>query len=175
MTVNAHRQLAALIRERARLTGNFRLRSGTISNIYWDKYRFESDPVLLAPLAGLMQALLPSSFDCLAAMQLGGIPLGTALSLRTNKRCLYIRKEAKEYGTAQQIEGGFSPGEEVVLIEDVITTAGAVCDALRVVRSAGLNAHHVICVIDRQEGGQQALADLGCTLSSAFTMRELEA
>lgn len=106
------RILAHQIREIAYLTGRFKLRSGKFSSYYWDKYRFESQPKLLAAIANELEKLLPASFDKLAGLELGGIPLATALSLKTQKPCLYVRKVAKEYGTQNLVEGGFKEGEK---------------------------------------------------------------
>ena len=88
-------ELAKQIRDVSYLTGQFKLRSGKISSFYWDKYRFESNPTLLDAITDEMQALLPPSFDKLAGLELGGVPLATGLSLKVSKPCLYVRKEAK--------------------------------------------------------------------------------
>ncbi|MGB2696886.1 MAG: orotate phosphoribosyltransferase, partial [Candidatus Zixiibacteriota bacterium] len=92
-------ELAKQIKAISLLTGKFKLRSGKISSFYWDKYRFESDPLLLDAVVDEMQKLLPSSFDKLAGLELGGIPLATLLSQKTGKPCLCVRKVAKIYGT----------------------------------------------------------------------------
>lgn len=156
------------------LTGQFVLRSGKVSSFYWDKYRFESNPGLLSVVVNELQKLLPVSFDKLAGLELGGIPLATGLSLKTDKPCLYIRKTAKTYGTCNLVEGGFQKGETAVVVEDVITTAGQVCASVRQMRQAGLIVQHVVCVIDRQQGGREKLKNIGCSLVSVFTLDELE-
>ena len=166
--------LAERIRAAAYLTGEFELRSGLISSFYWDKYRFESDPELLSDIAAEMSILLPASFDKLAGLELGGIPLATALSLRTGRRCLYVRKTAKTYGTCNLVEGGFEPGERVVAIEDVVTTAGQVCESIQQMRQLGLVVEQAVAVIDREKGGREKLAAIGCTLSPVFTLSELQ-
>lgn len=166
--------LARQIKAISFLTGQFKLRSGKISSFYWDKYRFESDPVLLSTIVEELQKLLPPSFDKLAGLELGGIPLATALSLKTDKPCLYVRKVAKEYGTCNLVEGGFQAGETAVVVEDVITTAGQVCASVQQMRELGLVVQHVICVIDRQEGGRENLGKIGCSLASVFTIDELK-
>jgi orotate phosphoribosyltransferase len=152
------------------LTGRFTLRSGKISSFYWDKYRFESDPALLTDIADEMLKLLPDGYDKLAGMELGGIPLATVLSLKTGKPCLYVRKEAKTYGTCNLVEGGFRSGETVVVIEDVITTAGQVCSSVEQMRALGLIVQNVVCVIDRQQGGRQTLEEMGCSFRSVLTL-----
>src|SRR5437870_2550956 len=112
-------ELACAIRRVAYLTGEFRLRSGQTSSFYWDKYRFESEPKLLRAVASELARLVPAEgFDRLAGLELGGIPLATALALQIGNPCLFVRKNAKEYGTCNQVEGGYEPGERVVVIED---------------------------------------------------------
>jgi len=168
------RELAQRIKSISLLQGKFKLRSGKTSSFYWDKYRFESEPELLKAILEEMQELLPASFDKFAAMELGGIPLATGLSLKTGKHCLYVRKKAKNYGTCNLVEGGFSKGEKVVVIEDVITTAGQVSSSIRQMRELGLIVENVFCVIDRQQGGRENLKRIGCSLACLFTMEELE-
>lgn len=168
-------ELAKQIREASYLTGEFRLRSGNISNFYWDKYRFESDPALLTAIAEEMAKLLPLSCDGLAGLELGGIPLATALSLQTGIPCFYVRKEAKTYGTCNLIEGGVKEGSTLVVIEDVITTAGQVCTSIEQIRAAGYIVEHVVAVIDRQAGGEKKIKELGCSFASVFTLTALEA
>jgi orotate phosphoribosyltransferase len=167
-------ELAKKMRAVAFLTGQFKLRSGKISSFYWDKYRFESDPLLLSAVVDELQKLLPKSFDKLAGMELGGIPLATGLSLKTGKPCLYVRKTAKTYGTCNLVEGEFQTGETAVVVEDVITVAGQVCTSVKQMRELGLIVRHVVCVIDRQQGGRENLKEIGCSLDSVFTLDELE-
>lgn len=167
-------ELAKRIKDVSYLTGQFTLRSGKISSFYWDKYRFESDPILLPAIVEEIQKLLPNSFDKLAGLELGGVPLATALSLKIGKPCLYVRKVAKTYGTCNLVEGGFQKGETAVVIEDVITTAGQVCASVKQMRELGLVVEHTICVIDRGQGGKENLKNIRCSLASVFTLDELE-
>lgn len=166
-------ELARQIKAASFLTGQYKLRSGETSPFYFDKYRFESDPNLLSAIVDELRKLLPKSFDKLAGMELGGIPLATALSLRTGRKCLYVRKTPKTYGTCNLVEGGFSSGETVTVIEDVVTTAGQVCTSVRRMRHLGLVVPFVVCVIDRQQGGKENLEKIGCSLSSVFSLDEL--
>ncbi len=167
-------ELAQQIRDASYLTGQFRLRSGQVSSFYWDKYRFESEPRLLSAIADRMKKLLPDSYDKLAGLELGGIPLATSLSLKTGKACLFVRKVAKNYGTRNLIEGNFKEGERIVVVEDVVTTAGQVTRSVRQMRELGLQIEQVVCAIDRQQGGAEHLAQIGCSLFPAFTLQELE-
>ncbi len=167
--------LARRIMKSAYLTGTFLLRSGKTSSFYFDKYRFESDPVLLTAIAEEMAGMVPQYVDRLAGLELGGIPLATALSLKCGKPCLFVRKEAKTYGTCNLAEGGFEPGDKILIIEDVITTAGQVCESVAALRQLGLEVSDVLCAIDRQQGGREKLAGIGCSLTPVFTLSELEA
>jgi orotate phosphoribosyltransferase len=166
--------LAKRIKAVAYLTGQFTLRSGAISSFYWDKYRFESDPSILAAVTEAMLPILPETYDKLAGLELGGIPLATSLSLQSGKRCLYVRKEAKSYGTSNLVEGGHQQGERVVVIEDVITSGGQVVMSVQQMREVGFVVEDVVCVIDRQQGGQAAIEGIGCRLRALFTLEELE-
>jgi orotate phosphoribosyltransferase len=145
-----------------------------VSSVYWDKYRFESDPPILRAIAYLMRSLLPAGLDRLAGLELGGVPLATALSLETGAPVLFVRKVAKSYGTANLVEGGFRTGERAVVVEDVVTSGGQVCRSVRQMRELGLTVEHVVCVIDREEGGAENIAGMGCQLTPLFTMAELE-
>lgn len=146
------RGLAGDIDAASRLTGEFRLRSGKIANHYFDKYRFEGDPALLRRVADAMLALLPDGVEVLAGLELGGVPIATAMSLKSGLPAVFVRKQAKDYGTCLAVEGGDIAGRRVMLIEDVITTGGAVADASTLVEQAGGVIVGVTCAIWRGEG-----------------------
>ena len=116
--------LARRVYDTCHLTGRFRLRSGQVSEDYFDKYLFEGQPTLLHEVAQAMVALLPEC-DVLAGMEMGGIPLATVMSQLTGLPTVFVRKQAKEYGTGKAAEGGPVAGRRVVLIEDVVTTGGS--------------------------------------------------
>jgi orotate phosphoribosyltransferase len=165
--------LARRIYDTAHLTGNFTLRSGATSTEYFDKYRFEADPTLLRDIAAAMAPLLPEAVDALAGLELGGVPLATALSLSTGLPALFVRKEAKTYGTCQLAEGGAVEGRRLVVIEDVVTSGGQVIASCADLRGLGANVDTVLCVIDREAGGRDKLASDGLDLRPLFTMSEL--
>ena len=168
--------LGAALCEHAYLEGDFVLRSGRRSNYYFDKYRFETRPEVLAPLGEYIAATVaehePDAVR-LAAPQLGAIVVAAAASLSSQLPFLIVRDNAKEYGTANRIEGVFSPGERVCLIEDVVTSGGALIEALEAVREAGLECRIAVCVLDREEGGADALARRGARLVPLFRAGEL--
>jgi len=167
--------LARRIYERAYLTGEFRLRSGALSTEYFDKYLFEADPALLHDIATALLPLLPQESELLAGLELGGIPIATVLSQATGIPARFVRKKAKEYGTCRLAEGGEVAGLRVTIVEDVVTSGGAVLDACRELRALGAKVDTVLCVIDREAGGREALAAAGLQLRSLFTMRDLKA
>src|SRR5215510_4053976 len=96
-----HREIAKQIYRRAQLKGEFTLRSGSKATEYFDKYRFESDPVLLRAIAEALVPLVPRDVDALAGVELGGVPIATVLSQLTGLPAFFVRKEAKKYGTCQ--------------------------------------------------------------------------
>jgi orotate phosphoribosyltransferase len=165
--------LAADVNAASRLTGTFTLRSGQVSSEYFDKYRFESDPALLRRMAARMLGLLPPDTEVLAGLELGGVPIATALSLSSGLPAVFVRKEAKAYGTQQIVEGGELGGSRVALIEDVITTGGAVVDAARHVREAGGVIVAVVCAIWRRDGPPSMLALPGVPVLAALTRDDL--
>lgn len=118
-------QLARQIYTASNITGTFQLRSGAVSNEYFDKYRFEADPNLLSAIAHALHALIPPEVDALAGLELGGIPLVTILSQISGRPARFVRKAAKSYGTCQLAEGGDIAGYRLVLVEDVVTSGGA--------------------------------------------------
>jgi orotate phosphoribosyltransferase len=164
-------ELAALLREHALLEGDFVLRSGRRSNYYLDKYRFETRPDLLRELGGrIAERVVETAPDAtrLAGPELGAVALAAAASLVGGLPFLIVRKEAKGYGTENQIEGEFEPGEEVCLVEDIVTTGGASELAVEALREAGLVCRTAVCVVDREEGGADALARKAVRLVPVF-------
>ncbi len=161
--------IASRIKACAQLEGSFTLRSGKQSNTYFDKYLFEADPVLLRDIAADMARLIPPQTQVLAGLEMGGIPIVTMLSQVTGLPAAFIRKEAKSYGTSKYAEGASLKGRRFVLIEDVVSSGGAIIDAMKLLRADGLDTHLALCVIDRQTGGAQALAAEGIELKALLT------
>ncbi|HTV21090.1 MAG TPA: orotate phosphoribosyltransferase [Polyangiaceae bacterium] len=169
------RELAAAIVAVARLTGEFRLRSGATASEYFDKYRFEARPHLLRAIAQHLAPLVPPSTSVLAGLELGGVPIATALSLETGLPLAFVRKAAKAYGTCRLAEGAEVAGREVLVIEDVVTSGGQVVASTTDLRALGATISNALCVVDRESGGFEALANAGVRLSPLFTKRELDA
>src|SRR5713101_2172949 len=167
-------ELARAIYERTHLTGEFLLRSGVVSNEYFDKYLFESDPELLREIAAALVPLLPAATDTLAGLELGGVPIATMLSQLTNLPAYFVRKEAKTYGTCRLAEGGDLSGRRITVVEDVVTSGGQVFMSCGELRDRGAIVEHAVCVIDRESGGPEGLAAIGVELRALYTMTELE-
>jgi orotate phosphoribosyltransferase len=170
------RELGAALREHAYLEGDFVLRSGRRSRYYLDKYRFETRPDVLGPLGELISATVAEhepGATRLAGPELGAVALAAAASLASGLPFLIVRNEAKEYGTANRLEGVFEAGERVCLVEDVVTSAGAAIEAVEALREAGLEVGTAVCVVDREEGGADALARIGVRLRPLFRASEL--
>jgi orotate phosphoribosyltransferase len=165
--------LAQRVRERAHLTGEFRLRSGAVSSEYFDKYRLESDPALLRELAAALVVLIPPGVEALAGLELGGVPLATAASLQCGLPALFVRKQAKPYGTCRLAEGGEVAGRRLAIVEDVVTSGGQVVESCRELRSLGAVVDTALCLIDREAGGTEALAAEGLALRAVFRASEL--
>jgi len=167
--------LARRVYETAHLTGEFTLRSGQVSHEYFDKYLFEADPVLLRDIAEAMAPLVPAGTEVLAGLELGGIPLVTMLSQVTGLPALFVRKQAKDYGTCRLAEGGEVDGRQVTVVEDVVTTGGQVLLSCADLRARGALVGTVLCVIDREAGGPEAFAGDGLALRALLTMSQLKA
>jgi len=167
--------LAADIDAICRLTGQFTLRSGQQATEYFDKYLFEAQPALLDRVAAQMVGLLPEGTELLGGLELGGVPIATMVSARTGIPALFVRKSAKTYGTCKLAEGPDVAGRRVTLIEDVITTGGAVRDATRALREAGAIIETVVCAIDRSPTGGNPLADVGLEVRAVLTKEQLDA
>lgn len=178
MTTEVHlqrKELAKAIFNIAHLTGEFKLRSGLTSKEYFDKYRFESQPKILREIAVQMKELIPPGVDALAGLEMGGIPIATALSLETGLPVVFVRKAAKDYGTCRFAEGIESiKGKKLCVIEDVVTTGGQVVLSTKDLRSDGAIVSEVLCVISREQGGSEALTSAGLTLRALFTQSELK-
>jgi orotate phosphoribosyltransferase len=157
-----------------RLTGSFTLRSGQIATEYFDKYLFEAQPGLLLRVAQAMVPLLPVEADLLGGLELGGVPIATMLSQLTGTPSIFVRKQAKTYGTRRLAEGADVDGRAVVLVEDVITTGGAVRDAARELRKAGARIDVVVCAIDRSPPDQHPLRDADIEARSVLTRADLD-
>jgi orotate phosphoribosyltransferase len=167
--------LASRVLDTSYLTGTFVLRSGLTADRYFDKYRFESDPALLAAIVRELAPLVPPGTQGLAGLELGGIPIATMLSAETGLPAFFVRKVAKKYGTEKLCEGGDIRGKHLLIVEDVVTTGGQIVLSAQDLRAEGALVDHALCVIDREAGGVDVVGAEKITLRSLFTMSQLEA
>lgn len=169
-------ELRSAIRDHALLEGDFVLRSGKRSTYYLDKYRFETRPELLEALGSRIAATVrevePDAVR-LASPVVGAVALAASASLASSLPFMIVRDKAKEYGTANRIEGAFEPGECVCLVEDVVTSGGAALEAVEALREAGLRVRAAVCVVDREEGGIDLLARHAVRLWPLFRASEV--
>jgi orotate phosphoribosyltransferase len=157
----------------AYLKGDFVLRSGRRSNVYFDKYLFETRPAILQSLGVELAQLVPDGVDRLAAPELGAVLLGGAVMLQTELPLVIVRKEPKEYGTSKAIEGVLETGDRVCLIEDVLTTGGEAIKAAAKLRELGAEVVRLIAVLDREEGAAEAIAAAGIEYQPLFRKSDL--
>lgn len=167
-------ELAADLDATCRITGDFVLRSGLTTDQYFDKYRFEGDPLLLRRVAEAMVPLLPHDTEVLGGLELGGVPIATMISSLTGIPAVFVRKEAKRYGTRRLAEGSDVTGRVVTLVEDIITTGGAVGNAAMALRDLGARVHTVVCAINRSEPSANHLLDVGVTTRALLTKADLD-
>lgn len=169
-------ELARMIAEACHLTGSFKLRSGQLSDYYFDKYRFEADPTLLTRVAQALVPLLPEDTELLAGLELGGIPIATMLSSITGIPARFVRKASKPYGTMTLAEGGEIAGFRLTIVEDVVTTGGQILDSVKQLRALGGEMNTVLCVIQRNQFADESMAvfaEEGLELRSLFEEAEL--
>jgi orotate phosphoribosyltransferase len=162
-------ELGRRIYATAHLTGEFVLRSGQTTSEYFDKYRFEADPVLLDAVAEAMVPLVPADTEVLAGLEMGGIPVVTALGRHTGLPCAFVRKQAKPYGTRRLAEGAETAGRRVTIIEDVVTTGGQIVLSANDLRSLGAHITDALCVINRNSTTPDPLTEAGLTLTALLT------
>ena len=176
MTSSGRAELGRRLLKRAYLEGDFVLRSGRRSRYYLDKYRFETDPELLAglgrELAEMVRAHAPQA-ALLAGPELGAVPLTAVTSIESGLPFVIVRKDTKEYGTGNRLEGVWAAGSAVCVIEDVVTSGGALLAAIAALRAENLDICAAISVVDRQEGGAEAIAAEGVSYAALFTVESL--
>lgn len=162
-------ELADIVGRRCFVQGNFVLKSGLPSRSYFDKYAFESDPVLLRRIVDRMAALIPPGTGLLGGLELGGIPLAALLSVQTGLPAVFVRKRAKTYGMMRIVEGQETFGRKVLLVDDLITSGGATRDAAIALRAEGATVDAVVCAVDRTTPEATALPDAGVTILAVLT------
>lgn len=166
-------ELIERIKALAVLHGEFTLRSGKKSRYYVDKYRFETQPDVLRALGKLFAQHVTPDVDRIAGPELGAVCLAAATAMEANKPFVMVRKAAKEYGTTKRIEGVLHPGEKILLVEDVLTTGGAVLEAAKSLTDAGAKIVKIVGVLDRMEGARKNIEAAGFQVDALFTSADL--
>ncbi|MDP9176352.1 MAG: orotate phosphoribosyltransferase [Gemmatimonadota bacterium] len=174
-------QLVHLLAMRSVKTGHFTLASGKSSNLYIDARLTTMSPEglsLIGPLAIHMLKAAEWELDSIGGLTLGADPIAYSISYASNftpplLRAFTIRKEAKTHGTGKLIEGAFLHGDRVVVVEDVITTGYSALKAIDAVKTAGGYIAGVFTLVDRQEGGREAIENAGHKVISITHRSEL--
>ena len=165
-------EIASRVTNAASLTGEFKLRSGGTSNRYFDKYMFESEPDLLKAICDELAPMIPDETEVLVGMEMGGIPIATLLSQLSGLPLALARKQAKTYGTLKQIEGAVTDGRNALIVEDVITSGGAVADVVDVMRAQGALIQTTLCVINRNIVNPAVFIERDIELLQLFTLED---
>ncbi len=144
-----------IIKSGAVMFGDFTLTSGKKSNYYISIKKAITDPSILKKIAESMSKFIKN--EKISGIELGSVPIAVALSLETMRPFVIVRKESKDHGTKDLVEGEIKKGEEIIIVEDVITTGGSVIRAARILRDQGAVVKRVLVVVDREEGGAENL------------------
>jgi orotate phosphoribosyltransferase len=166
-------ELIKRIKETAYLEGDFVLRSGKRSKYYLDKYLFETCPDILKALGEEFAGHVTSDITLIAGAELGGVALAAATAMQTGKNWIIVRQSRKDHGTGKLIEGVLKPGDVVLLVEDIATTGGQVCEAAKIITEAGATIKKIVCVIDRKQGAEENITQAGYKFESILTKDDL--
>lgn len=156
--------------------GEFTFKSGIISPMYLDQRLYISYPKVMKKVTGLYAQLLQNiTYDRLVGVAYGALPVTGALSLELERPWIYMRKEGlkKDYGLQKSIEGEFHEGETVVMVEDIVTRATSLLEAIPAIEQHGLIVKDAVVLLDYGKGGPEALAAAGYNLHAFMTVREV--
>ena len=172
-------RLLTIIKQKSFLRGQFKLASGATSDYYLDMKPTTFDPEGAALVADIVFGMLrdDTAADAIGGLELGAVPIIAAVCARSFPdrpiQGFIVRKETKDHGTAQKIDGNFKPNSKVILLEDVTTKGGSVMQAVKAVRARGGEVTRIISILDRLEGAEENLKKEGIALQSIFTTKDL--
>ena len=166
-------ELIKRIKETAYLEGDFTLRSGKKSKYYLDKYLFETCPDILKALGTEFAKLMADDVTLIAGAELGGVALAAATAMETGKDWIIIRNSKKGYGTGKMVEGVLKESDVVLLVEDIATTGGQVCEAAKIITDAGAKVSKIVCVIDRKQGAEENITEAGFIFDRILSKTDL--
>lgn len=179
MTTYDRQQLIDLIKKHALQFGTFTLASGKIASFYLDCRQLTLHPLGANQVAAGMLELLESSLpNAIGGMAIGADPISAATITLAGQRHLdllgfIVRKEAKQHGTGRQVEGPVKAGMTGVIVEDVVTSGGSALKAVEAAREFGLKVDRILAVVDRLEGGREAIEGAGLQLQTLVTVKDL--
>ena len=154
--------------------GRFTLKSGIESPFYVDLRPLASDPKILKLLANYLLDMLPlDNFDLICGVPYAALPMATAMSLESHLPLIIKRKEAKQYGTKKILEGIYTPGQNCLLVEDVITSGASLLETIPEIENEGITVSDIVVVLDRQQGGREMLENKGFRVHSLFTISDV--
>jgi len=187
MGADLKEQLKQILLEKSVRTGQFTLASGKTSDLYID-CRVTAMDALGAQLVGKVgwQAVKDylseshQSVDSIGGMTMGADPISLSVGMSSAQddpeqalRIFTVRKEPKGHGQGRQIEGNFQAGDEIVIVDDVITTGGSTLKAVDVVEAAGGKVKFALVLVDRQEGGREAIESRGIPVIALYSREDL--
>ena len=167
-----------LVRTGAIKFGVFTLTSGKLSPYYVDLRIVPSFPEALSEVVEIYEDLIKTAvgvenFQRIAGIPTAGVPFASILSFRLRKPFLYVRKEAKTHGRERRVEGLLSPGEKILIVDDLITTGKSTGEAIEAIRSEGGLVEDTVVLIDREEGGAKHLKTMGVTLHAFMKISQI--
>jgi len=167
-----------LVRTGAIKFGVFTLTSGKLSPYYVDLRIVPSFPEALSEVVEIYEDLIKTAvgvenFQRIAGIPTAGVPFASILSFRLRKPFLYVRKEAKTHGRERRVEGLLSPGEKILIVDDLITTGKSTGEAIEAIRSEGGLVEDAVVLIDREEGGAKHLKTMGVTLDAFMKISQI--